>query len=173
MDAFFRTLLTFPKPLIAAVNGHAIAGGCIIAATCDYRVMAEGTGRIGIPELAVGVPFPALPFEIMAARLTPQVFRDLVFSGRVVSPQEAVTLALVDEVAEPTALVDRALQHAARLSRIPPTTFTLTKRAFARRIRRRVELAASDDVAVANAWRSAEVHAAIRGYLDRTIKKSS
>lgn len=173
MDAFFRALLTFPKPLVAAVNGHAIAGGCIIAGTGDYRVMAAGTGRIGIPELVVGVPFPALPFEIMAARLTPSVFRDLVLSGRVVSPQEAVTLALVDEVVEPNTLIDRAVEHAARLSRIPPTTFALTKRAFARQILHRVELAASDDVAVSNAWRSTEVHAAIRGYLDRTIKKAT
>lgn len=172
MDAFFRSLLTFPKPLIAAVNGHAIAGGCIIAGTCDYRVMADGTGRIGIPELAVGVPFPALPFEIMAARLSAPVFRDLVFSGRVVLPQEAVTLALVDEVAAPEAIFDRAVEHASRLARIPPTTFALTKRAFARSILQRVERASADDAAARAAWRSEEVYSAIRVYLDRTIKKS-
>ena len=64
-----RDALTFPKPLVAAVNGHAIAGGCILAATCDRRIMAEGNGRIGVPELVVGVPFPALPLQIMAARM--------------------------------------------------------------------------------------------------------
>ena len=64
-----RAALTLPKPMIAAINGHAIAGGCILAACCDHRIMVEGTGRIGIPELAVGVPFPALPLQIMAARL--------------------------------------------------------------------------------------------------------
>ena len=58
LDNFLRAALTLPKPMIAAINGHAIAGGCILAATCDHRIMTEGNGRIGIPELAVGVPFP-------------------------------------------------------------------------------------------------------------------
>src|SRR5919106_6432262 len=69
LDGFLRAALTLPKPLVAAVNGHAIAGGCILAAACDHRIMTEGNGRIGIPELAVGVPFPALPLQIMAARV--------------------------------------------------------------------------------------------------------
>ena len=75
MEAFFQTLLTFPKPAVAAVNGHAIAGGCIIAAACDHRVMADGTGRIGVPELMVGVPFPSLPLEIVGSRVPASVFR--------------------------------------------------------------------------------------------------
>jgi enoyl-CoA hydratase/carnithine racemase len=172
MNAFFRRLLTFVKPLVAAVNGHAIAGGCVIAAACDHRVMADGTGRIGVPELVVGVPFPMLPFEIVRARLTPQVFRDLVFSGRVVLPREAVALALVDEVVEASSLVDSAARHAERLTRIPAATFALTKRALAGAILERAERAVSHDRDVAAAWSSAEVHAAIRAYLDRTIKKA-
>jgi len=172
LDAFFRTLLTFPKPLVAAVNGHAIAGGCVVTATCDHRVMAEGSARIGLPELIVGVPFPALPLEIMAAQLTPQVLRDLIFSGRLVECQEALRLGLVDEVVAPDALLDRALEHADRLARIPPITFETTKRTFAGRILHRVELAASNDAAAAAAWRTPQVHASIRAYLDRTIRKS-
>ena len=66
--------------MVAAINGHAIAGGCILAAACDHRIMVEGNGRIGIPELAVGVPFPALPLQIMAARLADGALRDLVFT---------------------------------------------------------------------------------------------
>ena len=60
--------------------------------------MAEGSGRIGIPELAVGVPFPTLPFEIVGARVSAQNFRQLVFSGRTVPPAEALALGLVDEM---------------------------------------------------------------------------
>ncbi len=172
MNAFFHRLLTFPKPLVAAVNGHAIAGGCIIAAACDYRVMGDGTGRIGVPELVVGVPFPAMPFEIVRARLTPQVFRDLVFSGRVVLPHDAVALALVDEVVDANGLLDSAARHAERLTRIPAATFALTKRALAGPILHRVELAASTDRDATDTWRSPEVHAAIRAYLERTIRKA-
>lgn len=61
----FIKLFTFPKPVIAAVNGHALAGGCILVCACDYRIMADGPGTIGVPELHVGVPFPTIAIEIM------------------------------------------------------------------------------------------------------------
>ena len=97
LDNLLRAALTFPKPLIAAVNGHAIAGGCILAATCDHRIMTEGNGRIGIPELIVGVPFPALPLQIMSARVADGSLRDLVFTGRTVLVDEAKAMGLIDE----------------------------------------------------------------------------
>src|SRR5215468_11136285 len=53
---FLRTLFTFPRPVVAAANGHAIAGGCILVLAADVRLMAEGAGRVGVPELLVGVP---------------------------------------------------------------------------------------------------------------------
>src|SRR5262249_50576216 len=53
----FETVFAYPKPVVAAINGHAIAGGCVLACAADYRVMAKGETRIGIPELRVGVPF--------------------------------------------------------------------------------------------------------------------
>src|SRR5215813_2600821 len=53
-----QKLFAFPRPVIAAVNGHATAGGCILVCACDYRIMAEGSGRLGVPELLVGVAFP-------------------------------------------------------------------------------------------------------------------
>ena len=108
----------------------------------------------------------------MAARLAPPVLRDLMFSGRVVEPDEALRLALVDEIVETDTLLDRALSHAERLSRIPAATFALTKRALADRLLHRVELAASTKADIVAAWRSPEVHAAIRAYMDRTIRKS-
>ena len=171
MQTLFRSLLEFPKPLVTALNGHAIAGGCIIAATCDYRVMAEGNGRIGIPELAVGVPFPMLPFEIVRARVSPNDFRHLVFSGRTVLGAEGLRLGLVDEVAPPDALITRARAAAERLASIPAITFTLTKRTFTEPILARIEDAASLNAAVIEAWSSDAVQARIRVYLDQTVGK--
>ena len=112
LDEFLRAALTFPKPMVAAINGHAIAGGCILAAACDHRIMVEGNGRIGIPELAVGVPFPALPLQIMAARLADGPLRDLVFTGRTVQVDEAKAIGLIDEKCPAGMLLDRAIEVA-------------------------------------------------------------
>ena len=126
LDEFLRAALTFPKPMVAAVNGHAIAGGCILAAACDHRIMAEGNGRIGIPELAVGVPFPALPLQIMAARVADGALRDLVFTGRTVLVDEAKTLGLIDEKC-PAGHADgsRDRSRPQRLASIPAGAFAL------------------------------------------------
>ena len=172
LEALLQTLLTIPKPVVAAVNGHAIAGGCIMAAACDHRVMSAGQGRIGIPELVVGVPFPSLPFEIVAARVQPSAFRRLVMMGRNVRPDEAQEIGLIDEVIEPEALIARACEVAEQLSRIPADAFALTKRAITDRILDRVRAASALDVEVAAAWASPEVHARIRAYLAEAIKKS-
>ena len=171
MVTLFRTLLTFPRPAIAAVNGHAMAGGCILAAACDHRVMAEGNARIGIPELAVGVPFPSLPFEIVRARVKHSAFHELVYSGGVVQPRAAVELGLIDEIAEPATLIDRAREAAARLARIPSKTFALTKRTFTAPLLARVDAAASIDAAVVDAWCSEAVLDRMRAYLDETVGK--
>lgn len=171
MESFFQTLLTFPKPAIAAVNGHAIAGGCIITAACDYRLMAEGSARIGVPELAVGVPFPTLPFEIVRARVSPQQFRDLVFTGRTVPPPEALALGLIDEIAPLDVLMARAQHAAARLAAIPPITFALTKRTFTDPLLERVRGATSLNADVLEAWESGAVQARMRAYVDQTVGK--
>jgi enoyl-CoA hydratase len=171
METLFRAVLNFPRPVVAAINGHAIAGGCIIAAACDHRVMVEGNARIGIPELLVGVPFPSLPFEIMRARVPPPSFRQLVLSGRTVLATEALTLGLIDEVANADTLVRRAEETAARLARIPGVAFALTKRAFTDPVLERVERAGPLNDAVLEAWGHADVQTRIRAYLEQTVGK--
>lgn len=172
LESFFRALLMFPKPAVAAVNGHAIAGGCIIAAACDHRIMVSGAGRIGVPELAVGVPFPPLPFEIVGARVQPTMFRQLVNGGRVVLPAEALTLGLVDEIAEPGALLQRAQEVAEQLAQIPEKTFALTKRTFTAPLLERVRASAALNADVLEAWASPEVHTRMREYVEKTVGRS-
>lgn len=171
LDGLLRAALTLPKPLVAAVNGHAIAGGCILAACCDYRIMVEGSGRIGIPELAVGVPFPALPLQIMAARLTDSALRDLVFTARTVQADEAKALGLIDEKCPAGMLLDRATEAAERLASIPAGAFTLTKEAFYTPILERTAQLAGLNARVAEAWEQQHTYETIRAYLDRTIRK--
>ena len=171
LDRFLHATLTFPKPIVAAVNGHAIAGGCILAAACDHRIMTEGTGRIGIPELAVGVPFPALPLQIMAARVPDGHLRDLVFSGRTVQIDEARTMGLIDEKCPAGMLMDRATEVAQRLASIPPGAFALTKEAFYSPVLERARQLSDLNARVSDAWMQQHTYDTIRAYLDKTIRK--
>lgn len=171
LASLLEALLRLPKPVVAAVNGHAIAGGCIIAAASDHRVMADGSGRIGVPELSVGVPFPTLPFEIMRARLSSSALHTLVYSGRVVQAREALELGLVDEVVDGAALLDRARAAAERLAALPAISFALTKRTFVQPILDRVRAAVAINDEVTAAWRSEEVRARMRAYVAQTIGK--
>jgi len=171
LDAFLRAALTFPKPVVAAVNGHAIAGGCILAAACDHRIMTEGNGRIGIPELAVGVPFPALPLQIMAARVPDGHLRDLVFTGRTVQVDEAKTMGLIDEKCPAGMLIDRATEVAQQLAAIPPGAFALTKESFYTPILERTKLLADTNARVVDAWLQQHTYDTIKAYLDRTVGK--
>jgi enoyl-CoA hydratase len=171
LDEFLRAALIFPKPMVAAINGHAIAGGCILAAACDHRIMVEGNGRIGIPELAVGVPFPALPLQIMAARLADGPLRDLVFTGRTVQIDEAKAMGLIDEKCPAGMLLDRAAEVAQRLASIPAGAFALTKEAFFTPILQRAAHLADLNARVVEAWLQPHTYDTIRGYLEKTIKK--
>ena len=171
LDGLLRAALTLPKPLVAAVNGHAIAGGCILAACCDHRIMVEGAGRIGIPELGVGVPFPALPLQIMAARLSDGALRDLVFTARTVQIDEAKALGLIDEKCPSGMLLDRAMEAAQRLASIPAGAFALTKEAFYTPILQRTAQLADLNAKVSDEWEQQHTYDTIRAYLARTIKK--
>ena len=169
LERYFLALLNFPKPAVAAVNGHAIAGGCIAVAACDHRVMAAGQARIGVAELAVGVPFPILAFEIVSARVERTRFRDLVYTGRVVEPAEALAVGFVDEVVQPERLMAHAQEVAERLASIPAKTFELTKRTFNAPIMARIQASIDLNAAVVTAWESPVVQARVRQYLEKTI----
>src|SRR3954451_5526791 len=95
MNHAFETLFTFSKPLVIAVNGHAIAGGCVMTCCGDYRMMARDSGRIGIPELLVGVPFPVVPLESGLFAPPPQHVPSLINRGLTVAADEALRFGLV------------------------------------------------------------------------------
>ena len=170
---FCRTLFTFPRPLVAAINGHAIAGGCVVACTADRRIMARGSGRVGIPELRVGVPFPAAPLEILRFALPARHFQQLLYSGATVETDEAVECGLVEEVVEPDDLMGRALEAARGLAAMGQENFALTKQQIRAPILERMEHGQQDTQAtVERIWSSDATLAAIRDYVSRTFKPS-
>jgi enoyl-CoA hydratase len=165
-------LFAFPKPLVVAVNGHAIAGGCIFTLTGDYRLMASGNGRIGMPELLVGVPFPAAIIEVVRFAVPQQHLQSLLYTSRTVTSEEAVRLGLVDEVVDPAALPQRAAEIAAQMATLPVRAFQLAKRQIRDKALSRAKHYANElDAEVLELWRSNETHEAIRAYLAKTVRK--
>jgi enoyl-CoA hydratase len=166
-----RVLFLMPIPVVSAVNGHAIAGGCIINAAADYRVMASGKGKIGVPELLVGVPFPALALEILRFAVPKDEIEELVYLGKTVTADEALAKGLIDELTDPAGLLDRAVAVARQLAAAPQATFRIVKHQLREpAVARAREFAAADEKAL-EIWSSPATHVHIREYLDRTVGK--
>jgi len=165
LSTAFRTVFDHPRPVVAAVNGHAIAGGCILVAACDVRLMSAGT--IGVTELPVGVPFPPSALETLRFAVGPATAR-LVLTGQTLSPADAAAVGLVDEVVDPASLLDEALSRARQLANIPTETFRLTKAQLRGRTSERID---ADEVAYADrlldAWTGVPARRAISRYLDQ------
>jgi enoyl-CoA hydratase len=173
LHRLYNTVFFFPKPVVAAVNGHAIAGGCVLECCADKRIASRDGGRIGVTELLVGVPFPALAFEIMRFATAPEYFSDGILSGATFEPDVALKRGLVDEVVEPAMLLDRAVKAAETLATLPPATFATTKRQIRQPVSEAMERhGARIDAAAEQIWTSAETLARVRDYVARTFKKS-
>ncbi|MFN7975610.1 MAG: enoyl-CoA hydratase/isomerase family protein [Acidobacteriota bacterium] len=175
LAALTRTLhriFAYPRPIVAALNGHAIAGGCVVAAACDHRLMARGGGKIGVTELLVGVPFPVAALESMRHLLPAAVLQDLVLSGRTVGPEEALQLGLVQELSDPPELMPAAIAVAEQFGRIPRAAFVHSKMQLRAPALDRMRDTAPD-AAMAAVWSAPETAAAIRDYLARTVGRKS
>ncbi|HVS02026.1 MAG TPA: enoyl-CoA hydratase/isomerase family protein [Thermoanaerobaculia bacterium] len=170
LDSGLRRLITCPLPLVAAINGHAIAGGWVVACACDYRVMADGYGKLGLPELQVGVAFPPLVVEIVRAVTPPQFLQELMLGGSTFTGEEARRRGLVQEAVAPEQVVDRAAEVGRRLAAVPAAAFRLTKEQLALPLLRR---AAAGDEAVREqvhaVWKAPATLEVIRAYLERTV----
>lgn len=164
-----ETVFTFDKPIVAAINGHAIAGGCVLACAADHRIMSGG--RIGIPELLVGVPFPTLALEVMRSAVGAERLGALAFGGATYTPAEALAQQLVDALVEPAELMDAAIAAARRLGALAPEAFALTKRQLRAQALDRVRVdAARFELLVQECWASPATHARIRAYVEKTFK---
>ena len=171
MNHAFEALFTFPKPLVVAVNGHAIAGGCVLACCADYRMMGREPGRIGIPELLVGVPFPVVPLEIVRFATPRQHLQALIYRGLTLAADDALRYGLVDAVVDPDRVVDEAVAIAQQLAGVGFEAFHLTKRLLREPAIRQMREGGVIDGVVLDAWAGETVLAAVRDYVARTLKK--
>jgi enoyl-CoA hydratase len=169
-DAGYRGLFGLAKPVVAAVNGHAIAGGAVLAACADVRLMAEGEGQVGLTEIRVGVPFPSAALEPVRFSCAGPHLPELLYRGLTYGPAEACFRRLVDEVVPEAALAPRALALAGELAAHPPTAFASSKRTLRAEALARMEAAhvrGADPVWAT--WRTPETRAAIEAFRTRTL----
>ncbi|MBK5260635.1 MAG: enoyl-CoA hydratase/isomerase family protein [Thermoanaerobaculia bacterium] len=171
LTRMLETLFTLPIPVVAAVNGHAIAGGCILTAAADYRIMAAGNGRIGAPELLVGVPFPAIALETLRFAWPNEHIEELVYLGKTVLPDEALAKGVIDEIAEPPQLIDRANTIATTLAAIPSASFRIVKRQLRTPVIERTRQFENADRESVEIWCASSTHDHIRSYLSRTVHR--
>jgi enoyl-CoA hydratase len=163
----FVALFGFPRPVVAAVDGAAIAGGCILAAACDHRLMADGAALIGASELAVGVPFPVSALEIMR-HACGQHADDLLLRARLLDVGTAVAVGLIHEAVPPGELLDRSLGVAADLGALPGGAYAMTKQQLRGGVLERIERdAPTADRTAAELWAAAETVARIGAQLER------
>ncbi|MGI8921084.1 MAG: enoyl-CoA hydratase/isomerase family protein [Solirubrobacteraceae bacterium] len=114
-------------PVVAAVTGHAIAGGLVLALCADYRV-ASTDGRYGLTEVKVGVPYPQAAIGVVRAELTPQAARVLALGSALTDADKCLALGVFDEAVEPARVVDRAVAVAGEMAALPSEVFARTKR---------------------------------------------
>jgi enoyl-CoA hydratase len=168
-DAFL-TVFTHPYPVIAAVNGHAIAGGCIIALAADYRLMSAGT--IGVTEVAVGVPFPVAALEICRYALGPAVSAAALHAEAVPASQ-AKAAGFAHELTSPGDLLARARDVARSLGAHPPGAYQLTKQQLQRPTLQAIAEQAEHDAAVVDLWRAPETRERLTRFLESLNEAAS
>jgi enoyl-CoA hydratase len=162
LTEMFLAVFDHPGPVVAAVNGHAIAGGCVLVAACDVRLMSGG--RIGLAELSVGVPFPTVAMEIMRHAVGPAA-GNLVLTTRLLDAAQAQSIGLIHDVEAPESLLDSAVALAQTMAKTPAEVFSLSKRQLQLPARAAMDGHDADEVAIAAGWESSGTRDAIVGYL--------
>lgn len=111
-----RYVFSYPVPVVAALNGHAIAGGLILAAAADERIAAEGKATFGLSEVNLGVPVPNALYEIFRYQLGERAAERLAMTGENVSVERALQIGLIDEAVPASELLSRSIERAGELA---------------------------------------------------------
>ncbi len=149
----FRAVFELAKPVVAAVNGHAIAGGCVLAACADATLMAEGGGRVGVPEIQVGVPFPRIAHRGPAPRgrrrrdAPARRGRADLRAGRRAGDRPRRRVVPAGELLEQAVSAARAMAVD-----VPPDTFAMTKTQLRRDALERTASRGDEADGVATLW---------------------
>jgi len=123
----YTNLFEYPKPVVAALNGHAIAGGCMLSLACDYRIMVSGKARISLNEITFGSSVFGSSAAMLKFIVGGRNAQAILYDGAMYSAEEALKLGMIDQVSTPDRLIDEARILAKRLGEIDPNAFTSVK----------------------------------------------
>jgi enoyl-CoA hydratase len=163
LSAAFLAVFDYPAPVVAAINGHAIAGGCVFAMAADIRLMSGGT--IGLSELAVGVPFPVTALEICRYAMGTSATR-AALQAETIDKHSALARGWIDEVVAPEDLMPRAIALARAMGQHSPAAYASTKEQLHRHARAAIDAGAEMDAKVRAGWLSDETRTRIADFLD-------
>ena len=157
------SLYTLPKPTVAAITGHAVAGGCILALCCDYRFIAEGKKLMGLNEIKLGVPVPYLADCVLQSIVGIRYAREMMDRGEFYGPADLARMGLVDEVLPVGDVMPKAVEKARLLGAWPRQAFALIKRNRVEQIEQRVLARREEKERLfVDCWYSAEARQRLR-----------
>jgi len=125
--ALLRALASSPIPIAAAITGHAPAGGTVLPLFCDWRVGAQGDFKLGLSEVQVGIVLPPIILRALRRQVGPRQAERLAVTGVLISPQEALSIGLVDELASVERVVSRALEWCQGVLALPAEAMAVTR----------------------------------------------
>ena len=159
----FLAIYDHPAPVVAAINGHAIAGGCVLAMCADVRLMSGGT--IGLTELAVGVPFPVAALEICRDAMGISAAR-AALQAKTIDADTALARGWIDAVVPKDELLTQALATARELGQYSPAAYAATKKQLHKPVRAAIDAGTITDENVRASWISEETRDRINGFLE-------
>jgi len=132
-------IFKYPRPTVAAINGHAIAGGLITALDCDFRIAARKPAKFGLNEVPIGIPMPSAYVEIIKYALGDQVAALATLRGKLVGLEEATRLGFFHEVVEPQQLLPTAIDYARCITPDCNTAYAMSKKALQDSVLRQID----------------------------------
>jgi enoyl-CoA hydratase/carnithine racemase len=167
-DELCMELYALPKPTVAAITGHATAGGCILAICCDRRVMASGRKFMGVNEITLGVPLPYPADCILTHEFGTKTAQLLQETGELFLPETLHHLNVIDEVVSPEEVRQRAIERAKNLGELPAQAFQVIKANRVEAVRARVnkDLAEREKDFV-RCWRSGEARPLLKEAMEK------
>lgn len=168
-----RTIAASPIPTAAAMTGHAIAGGTVIAMFCDRRVMAAGDYKLGLNEVQVGIHLPPVVLACLRRLVGPRVAEYLAVTGPLLSPQQALQLGLVDELDEPDFVVSRAVEWCQCVVALPEAAMSTRRDARADLVALFEDTSEPEQDSFTASWFSPSTQQHVRAVVERLGKSAA